>query len=133
MQQSDCFGHAKTKRPKRKMVLAAASWTYTLWVKNSPKLLSGSLGDTSNFKFFHFCQKFKMAATFGKRKFFFQNCRISCLHILWVNNFTEIAHGLGDTSNFKFYQFLSKIRKFKMAVTFGKRKIFFEKHAEYLA
>ena len=36
--------------------------------------ISHGLGDTSNFKFYHFCPKFKMAAIFGKRKFFFEKC-----------------------------------------------------------
>ena len=31
--------------------------------------ISHSLGDTSNFKFYHFCQKFKMAAIFGEEMF----------------------------------------------------------------
>ena len=30
--------------------------------------ISHSLGDTSNFKFYHFYQKFENSATFGKRK-----------------------------------------------------------------
>ena len=40
--------------------------------------------------FFHFGQKFKMAAICGEGKFF-ENCRVHFLHIPWVENFDEIA------------------------------------------
>ena len=36
--------------------------------------ISHGLGDTSGFRFYHFCQKFKMAAIFWKEENFFQNC-----------------------------------------------------------
>ena len=32
-----------------------------------------------------------MAAICGKRKFFFENCRVHCSDTLWVENFDEIA------------------------------------------
>ena len=53
-------------------------------------ILHGS-GDTSNFKFYHFCQKFKMAATFGKRKNFFKLSRVSWIYTLLAKNFAEIT------------------------------------------
>ena len=53
--------------------------------------ISHGLGDTSNFKFYHFCQKFKMAAIFGKRKNFGKMGRVSCTYTLWAKNFAEIA------------------------------------------
>ena len=77
--------------------------------------ISHGLGDTSNFKFYHFYQKFKMAAIFGKRKKFFLNGQ-SILHIHPLgqkfHRNRSISHGLGDTSNFKFYHFVknSKIQ-----------------------
>ena len=45
----------------------------------------------ANFCFSIFWQKFKMAAIFGKRKFFFKLPRVHCLDTLWVENFDEIA------------------------------------------
>ena len=81
------------------------------------------LGDTSNFKFYHICQKFKMAAIFGRRKILRIEQRI--LHIYSVSQkFSRnrsILHGLGDTSHFKCYHFC---QKFKMAAIFEKRKNF---------
>ena len=65
--QSDCFCHAKTKRPKRKIMLAAYNRkkilprypvNLKLYRKKKLKILNG-LGDTSNYKFYHFCQKFE--------------------------------------------------------------------------
>ena len=70
--------------------------------------ISHGLGGTSNFKFYHFCQKFKVAAIFGKRAeylafipcgpkispkllylaIFFGN--LSCLDTLWDKNFAKI-------------------------------------------
>ena len=161
------------------------------------------LGDTSNFKFYHFCQKFekfKMAATFGNRKHFWELSRASCIYS-WTKNFAEMAlsltvkeiqailsftifvknlkagifgkrnnfwelgrqfwkeetflrteqsilhiypmgqkfrrncsisHGLGDTSNFKFYHFCQKFENSKWPPLLEKGKIF-ENWAEHLA
>ena len=44
----------------------------------------------------------------------------------------SISHGLGDTSNFKFYHFCSKFENSKWLPFLGRGK-FFEKCAEYLA
>ena len=59
MKQSDCFCIAKTKHHKRKMVLAAYNRNkiLLLYRKKLENLIG--LGDTSNFKFYHFCQKFE--------------------------------------------------------------------------
>ena len=65
-----------------------------------------------------------MATIFGKRKNLWELSRVSCIYTLQAKKFRwnrSISHGLGDTSNFKFYQFC---QKFKMAAIFGKRKIF---------
>ena len=79
--------------------------------------ISHGLGDTSSFKFYHFCQKFENSKwlPFLEEEIFFQNCRVSCLKTLWVKNFAKIAisHGLGDTSNFKFYHFCQKFENSK--------------------
>ena len=59
--------------------------------------ISHSLGDTSSFKFYHFCQKFensKWLPFFERGNFFSKLCRVSCLDILWVKNFAEIALSL---------------------------------------
>ena len=76
-----------------------------------------------------------MAAIFGKRKIIFKTVQSIFLTYPVGQKFrrnSSISHGLGVTSNLSF-TFLSKIRKFKMAAIFGKRKIFLEKCAEYLA
>ena len=109
--------------------------------------ISHGLGDTSNFKFYYFCQKFKMAAIFGKRKNFWELSYLACipsgsnispkiqngrhfwkeekflrleqsmLHIYPVGQKfcrnRSISHGLGDTSNFKFYHFCEKFENSK--------------------
>ena len=71
--------------------MAAIFWKWKFFLKNVQSILLRytvgqkfhrnrsilhGLGDTSNFKFYHFCQKFKMAAIFGT---------------LWLKNFVEIA------------------------------------------
>ena len=43
------------------------------------------------FKFYQFCQKFKMAAIFGKRKKFRELSRVSCIYTLWAKYFAKIA------------------------------------------
>ena len=47
--------------------------------------------DISIFVFCNFCQKFKMAAIFGKIKIFGKKCSLICGDTLWVKNFVEIA------------------------------------------
>ena len=71
------------------------------------------LGDTSNFKFYHFCQKFENSKwpPFLKEEKFLR-IEQSILHIYsgdqkFCRNHS-ISHGLGDTSNFKFYHFCQK-------------------------
>ena len=94
--------------------------------------ISHGLGDTNNFKFYHFCQKFKMATIFGKRKNFL---KIEQSILDTVNDLfsaptlvsapypyrvgqtfcrnRSISHGLGDTSNFKFYHSCQKLQNSK--------------------
>ena len=43
------------------------------------------------FPFLAKIRKFKMAAIFGERKFFFKLARVYCLDTLWVENFDKIA------------------------------------------
>ena len=88
--------------------------------------ISYGLGDTSNFKFYHFCQNSKIqnGRHFWKEEKFLK-IEQSILHIYPVGQKFRrnraISHSLGDTSNFKFYYFC---RKFKIAAIFGKRKNF---------
>ena len=71
------------------------------------------LGDTSNFKFYHFYSKIQNGRHFWKEKFFLK-IEQSILHIYTAGQKfgpnRSILHGLGDTSNFKFYHFYSKIQ-----------------------
>ena len=75
--------------------------------------ISHGLGDTSNFKFYHFCQKFENSKW---PPFQFLRIEQSILHIYPVGQKfrrnRSISHGLGDTSNFKFTIFVknSKIQ-----------------------
>ena len=89
--------------------------------------ISHGLGDTSNFKFYHFCQKFKMAATFRKRKNFLR-IEQSILHIYPLDQKfrrnCSMSHGLGDTSNFKFYHFCQKFENSKRPPFLERGKIF---------
>ena len=82
--------------------------------------ISHGSGDTSNFKFYHFCQKFensKWPPLLEREKLRIEQ---SILHIYPLGQKFRrnhsICHGLGDTSNFKFYHFC---QKFKMAAIFG--------------
>ena len=81
------------------------------------------LGDTSNFKFSIFVKNSKVenGRHFWKKEKFLK-IEQSILHIYpMVQKFRQnrsISHGLGDTSNFKFYHFC---QKFENSVTFGKR------------
>ena len=75
-----------------------------------------SLGDTSNFKFYHFCSKCENSKwpPFLERKNFFLRIEQSILYIYPASQkFRQnrsISHGLGDTSNFKFYHFCQKFK-----------------------
>ena len=88
--------------------------------------ISHGLGDTSNFKFYHFVKNSKIqnGRHFWKEKKFLR-IEQSILHIKPVGQKFRrnhsISHGLGDTSNLKFYHFC---QKFKMVAIFGKRKNF---------
>ena len=76
-----------------------------------------------------------MAAIFGKRKIFLKNGQ-SILHIYPVGQKFcrnhSISHGLGDTSNLKFYHFCQKFNNSKWPPFLERGKIF-ENWAEYLA
>ena len=80
--------------------------------------ISHGLGDTSNFKFYHFCQKFEIqnGRHFWKEEKFVRT-EPSILHIYPVGQKfrrnRSISHGLGDTSNFKFYYFCQKFENSK--------------------
>ena len=55
--------------------------------------ISHGLGDTSNFKFYHFCQKFensKWLPFLDRGNFFWKMCRVSCFDTLWAKNFAKI-------------------------------------------
>ena len=99
--------------------------------------ISEGLGDTSNLKFYHFCQKFENSKwlPFLERGKFFLNGQ-SILHIYPVGQKfrrnRSISHDLGDTSNFKFYHFCQKFENSKW-LPFLERGKLFEKWAEYLA
>ena len=84
--------------------------------------ISHGLGDTSNFKFYHFYSKIQNSRHFWKEEKFLK-IEQSILDIYPVvrkfHRNRSISHGLGDTSNFKFYHFC---QKFKMAGIFEKRK-----------
>ena len=105
--QSDCFYMAKTKRPERKMVLAAYNrkkilprYPGNLKFRRNHSISHG-LGDTSNFKFYHFYP--------GNLKF---------------RRNHSISPGLGDTSNFKFYNFCQKLQNSKWPPFLEGGKIF---------
>ena len=72
--------------------------------------ISHGLGDTSNIKFYHFCQKFENSngCHFWKEEKFLR-IEQSILHIYPVGQKfrrnCSILHGLGDTRSFKFYNF----------------------------
>ena len=76
--------------------------------------ISHSLGDTSNFKFYHFVKNSKIqnGHHFWKEENFLR-IEPSILHIYPVGQKfrrnRSISHGLGDTSNFKFYQICQKL------------------------
>ena len=90
--------------------------------------ISHGLGDTSNFKFYHFCQKFENCRHFWKEE---KSLRIepSILHIYPMGQKfrrnRSISHGLGDTSSFKFYHFCQKFENSKW-LPFLERQKFFE-------
>ena len=71
--------------------------------------ISHGLGDTSNFKFYHFCQKFKMAAIFWKEEKFLKIEQSILYKYPEGQKFRRnrsILHGLGDTSNLSFTIFV---------------------------
>ena len=72
--------------------------------------ISHSLGATSNFKFYHFCQKKEERVKSLK-------IEQSILHIYRggqkFRRNCSISHGLGDTRNFKFYHFCQKLQNSK--------------------
>ena len=51
------------------------------------------LGDTSNFKFYHFCQKLQVqnGRHFWREEIFLELSRVLSRDTLWVKNFAEIA------------------------------------------
>ena len=61
-----------------------------------------------------------------RRGKFFENCRVHSLDTLWVENFDEIAlsRTVKEIEANLCFATLAKIRKFKMAATFGEGKIF---------
>ena len=98
--------------------MARVSCIYTLRAKNFTEISLG-LGDTSNFKFYYFCQKEKQ----------FLRIEQSMLHIYPVgqkfHRNRSISHGLGDTINFKFYHFCQKF-EIQNGRQFWKGENFFE-------
>ena len=94
------------------------------------RFISRGLGDTSNFKFYHFCQIFEIqnGHHFWKEENFLKNGQ-SILYIYPVgqkfHRNRSISHGLGDTSNFKFYYFCQKFENSKWP-PFLERGKFFE-------
>ena len=71
--------------------------------------ISHGLGDTSNFKFYHFCKKNSKWLPFLERgKLFLKNMQSILFRYPVCQKFCRnrsISHGLGGTSNFKFYHF----------------------------
>ena len=86
--------------------------------------ISHGLGDISNFKFTIFVQNAKIqnGCHFWKEKKFLR-IEQSILYIYpggqKFRRNRSISHGLGDTSNFRFYHFC---QKFENSASFGKRK-----------
>ena len=80
-------------------------------------------------------RKFKMAAIFMEEEKFVR-IEQSIFEIYPVSQKfrrnRSISHGLGDTSNFKFYHFCPKLENSKWLPFFERGKIF-ENWAEYLA
>ena len=108
--------------------------------------ISHGLGDTSNFKFYYFCQKFenlKWLPFLDRGKFFLKNVQSILLrypmgqkfcqkNYLWWTLHECIVFPQISVQTFKFLPFLSKNTKFKMAAIFGEKN-FFWNWAEYLA
>ena len=96
--------------------------------------ISHSLGNTSTFKFYHFCQKFEIenGRHFWKEEKFLK-IEQSILHIYPMGQKfrrnRSISHGLGDTSNFKFTIF-GKNSKIQNGRHFWKEEIFFLKNEQ---
>ena len=94
--------------------------------------ISQSLGDTSNFKFYHFCQKFensKWLPFLDRGKFFLENVQSILLRYPVGQKFCRnrsISQSLGDTSNFKFYHFCQKFENSKWLPFLDRGKIFLE-------
>ena len=96
--------------------------------------ISHGLGDTSNFKFYHFCQKFENSKwpPFLERGKIFENWAEYLAYIPCGPKISPKSLGLGDTSNFKFYHFCQKFENSKWPPLLERGKIF-ENWAEYLA
>ena len=94
------------------------------WVENFDEIALSCMVDRSEFPFFNFWQKFKMAAICGKR-IFFENCQgytgeIPC-------GFTEIAlsHTVKETeANLRFFHFRQKLINSKWPPFLGRVKYF---------
>ena len=121
MKQSYCFCMAKTKRPKRKMVLAAYNRKKIL--PRYPVNLKLYRKKIGKFKMVYEIQAVLSFTIFVKnstiqndRHFWkeekFLRIQQSILHIYLVGQKfcrnRSISHGLGGTSNFKFYHFCQK-------------------------
>ena len=112
----------------------------TLWVKNFVEIALSSrvFRDISIFMFCNFCEKFensKWPPSLAWQNFFenrhFYSAEIPCgskisSKSLYLVRFSRYKH-------FYVLQFLRKIRKFKMAATFWRDKIFFQNWDSYSA
>ena len=137
---------AKTKHPKRKMVLAAYNRKKILpRYPVNLKLYREKIGKFKmvqeiqailSFTIFVKNSKIQNGRHFWKEEEFLK-IEQSILHIYPVGQKfrrnRSISHVLGDTSNFKFYHFCQKFENSKWLPFLDRGKFFFEKCAEYLA
>ena len=96
--------------------------------------ISHGLGDASNFKFSIFVKNSKIqnGHHFSKEENFLK-IEQSILHIYRVGQIfrrnCSISHGLGDTSNFKFYHFCQKLQNSKWPPYLERGNFFGSEHS----
>ena len=93
--------------------------------------ISHGLGDTSNFKFYHFWQKFensKWPRFLERGKIFYELSRESCIYTLWAKNFAEIAlsHTVLEIQAILCFMIFVKNYKIQNGRHFWREEIFLE-------
>ena len=112
---------AKTKRPKRKMVLDAYNRKKIL--PRYPFNLKLYKKKLENLKWFRRYKQFEVLPFLSKIRKFKMALLIYPVGQKFHRN-RSISHGLGDTSNLKFYHFCQKFENSKWAPFLERGKIF---------